>query len=89
MANLYLVDEHTAEHALALAKADPGAKVVLIQDGVYLDAADLTGAGVEVFAVGQDVEKRGMDGLLTPGVRVIGYGELVDLIAGSKVINFA
>ncbi|MBI4299908.1 MAG: hypothetical protein HY677_02140 [Chloroflexi bacterium] len=88
MANLYLVDKRAGELALDIAKNDPGAKVVLIQDGVYLNAQAASAAGVQVFAVKRDMEKRGL--AEKPGVsKVIDYPELVDLIVQHKVVNFA
>ncbi len=89
MSNLYLIDKPAGELALALAAADGEAKVVLIQDGVYLDAGPLRAAGREVYAVKRDVEVRGLLGQLPSFVREIDYGQLVDLIVDNKVINFA
>ncbi len=89
MANLYLVDKPTGAEALALAQADAGAAVVLIQDGVYLDVAPLGAAGVKVYAVKRDVELRGLGNRLPASVKRIDYGELVDLIVANKVVNLA
>ena len=85
---LYLVDKPLAENALALARLDDGAKIALIQDGVYVDVADLADSH-EVFAIADDVTKRGLESLLDPRIKVIGYGDLVDLIVDDKVYNFA
>lgn len=89
MANLYLVDKAAAESALALAKLDKRAKVVLIQDGVYVDAREIKEAGGEVYAVKRDLELRGLTQRLPEYVRQIDYHHLVDLILENKVINFA
>lgn len=89
MANLYLVDKAAAESALALAKLDKKAKVVLIQDGVYADTREIKEAGREVYAVKRDVELRGLTHRLPSHVRQIDYHHLVDLIVENKVINFA
>ena len=48
MANLYLVDKPFAEGALGLAREDPNAEVVLLQDGVYLSVQPLLAAGKKV-----------------------------------------
>lgn len=88
MANLYLLDLPFGRTGLELAKADAGATVVLIQDGVYLDASEIAQAGASVFAVAKDVERRGLRGRLPRFVEVIDYGKLVDLIVEHKVINF-
>jgi sulfur relay protein TusB/DsrH len=89
VANLYLLDRPLGESGIDLALEDQAAKVVLIQDGVYLDSGRLHAAGVEVYAVGSDVERRGQAFRLPGFVRVIDYGQLVDLIAAHKVVNFA
>lgn len=89
MANLYLVDLPFGRNGLELAKADGDARVVLIQDGVYLDAAEVAQAGGNVYAVEKDVAKRGLRDRLPAFVEVIDYGQLVDLIVEHKVINFA
>ncbi len=88
MANLYLIDMPFGRNGLELAKADAGAKVVLIQDGVYLDAGEAIEAGARVFAVKKDVEKRGVGGRLPASVELVDYGALVDLIVENKVVNF-
>jgi len=89
MPNLYLIDKANGEAALSLAKEDDGAKVVLIQDGVYLNPEPLKGSGVEVYAVKRDVERRGLGSRLPDFVKLIDYPELVDLIVENKVVNFA
>lgn len=89
MANLYLIDRPFGENGMNLALGDPEALAVLIQDGVYLDVSSLLKHGRRVFALQDDVEKRGLGERLTKGVGRISYGELVDLIVAHKVINFA
>ncbi|MEE8473201.1 MAG: DsrH/TusB family sulfur metabolism protein [Dehalococcoidia bacterium] len=89
MANLYLIDKKAGPEALELAQADKGAQVVLIQDGVYLDAKAVNAAGGKVYAVKRDVELRGLGGRLPSFAQQIDYGQLVDLILANKVINFA
>lgn len=89
MANLYLLDKAIGQNALPIAVQDKGAKVVLIQDGVYLETEPLRAAGAEVFAIGQDVQKRGIAGSLPSHVKVIDYGQLIDLVFANKVINFS
>jgi tRNA 2-thiouridine synthesizing protein B len=89
MGNLYLIDKPFGENALRLAQADAAAEIVLIQDGVYLDPRPLLDAGKSVYAIKLDVEKRGLQQRMAQGVQLIDYGQLVDLIAAHKVINFA
>jgi tRNA 2-thiouridine synthesizing protein B len=84
---LYLVDKLYGDNGLALASADSEAKVVLLQDGVYLDTGKVSGA--ELYALTEDVENRGLQNVVTASVKRIDYGELVDLIVANKVYNFA
>lgn len=88
MANLYLLDKAIGQNALPIAAQDKEARVVLIQDGVYLNTEALHKSGVEVYAVGQDAQKRGLSGVLPWYVKILDYGQLVDLIFANKVINF-
>lgn len=81
---LYLINLPYAKVGLDVAKRDSEAKVVLIEDGVYADASGLG----EVYAVKEDVEKRGVASKLG-NAKIIEYGELVDLIVANKVVNFA
>ncbi len=84
MSNLYLIDKRTGPQALSLAAVDSGASVVLLQDGVYLDASSVKG---KVYAVRHDVELRGVASRLSGSVQLIDYGELVDIILANKVVN--
>ena len=86
---LYLIDEAYGQNGLNIAKIDDDARVVLIQNGVYLDVSGLTGRGKEVYALKEDVDKRGVAGRLENKVKLIDYSELVDLIVENKVVNFA
>ena len=89
MGNLYLVDQPFGANGLALAAQDDEAVIVLIQDGVYLDASDLSKRGRPIYAVQRDVERRGLGKHLADDVKTIGFDELVDLIVAHKVVNFA
>jgi tRNA 2-thiouridine synthesizing protein B len=89
MANLYLIDKPFADTAVGLAQEDPDAQVVLVQDGVYLGAQPLLAAGKKVYAIGRDVERRGLSGQIDKGVGLIDYQQLVDLLLANKVLNFA
>ena len=89
MANLYLLDRPFGRAGIDLALRDRRAKAVLIQDGAYLDCRALLGAGVDVYVVGRDLERRGLVGRVAAPVRIIDHGGLVDLIVEHKVVNFA
>lgn len=84
---VYLVDRPQGEEALEVAALDPEAQVVLIQDGVYLDTNSV--ADKAVYAVADDVKKRGLVGRLPTHVKLIDYGEVIDLVVANKVVNFA
>lgn len=89
MANLYLINKAYGENGLRIAKLDAEAQIVLLQDGVYVDARRFVGSKAKVYAVRDDVEKRGLVERVPEDVELIGYSQLVDLIVGNKVINFA
>jgi sulfur relay protein TusB/DsrH len=89
VADLYLIDRPIGENGINLALEDAEALAVLIQDGVYLDVRSLLKHDRRVFALRDDVDKRGLSGRLMKRVELISYGELVDLIVAHKVINFA
>lgn len=89
MANLYLIGAPQGRNGLELAKADPNALVVLLQDGVYLDTSELARMEKRVYAVRKDVEKRGLAARVAATAELIDYSKLVDLLFENKVINFA
>ncbi|MBI2955039.1 MAG: sulfurtransferase complex subunit TusB [Chloroflexi bacterium] len=89
MANLYLIGSPAGRNGLELAKKDGEAAVLLIQDGVYLDASAIAETGKKVYALRKDAEKRGLTNRFSGSVELIDYGKLVDLIFAHKVINFA
>ncbi|NQU14368.1 MAG: hypothetical protein HQ561_09470 [Desulfobacteraceae bacterium] len=84
---LYLCgDKIIGPMGLQYAQMDPDAIVVLIKDGVYLD----TGAvqDKKIYAIDEDVKRRGMEERLKEKVDIIGYDKLVDLVFENKVANF-
>lgn len=83
---VYLVDKPNASVAAAVAALDHDAIVVLIKDGVYIDPASMPG---KVYAMGDDIEVRGLKGRLAGKAETLDYPQLVDLIVGNKVVNFA
>lgn len=88
MANLYLIDKRYEDNGLRIAEQDKDAEVVLIQDGIYMDIKRLGDSGSKVYAVKDDVEKRGYGEIIPDNVEIIDYGKLVDLILANKVVNF-
>jgi len=89
LSSLYLLSRNPDDLGLCLAAADRGAKVVLLEDGVYLDCAGLAAAGAEVHALRADAERRGVVQGICGSVRLIDYGQLVALIVENRVISFA
>ena len=83
---LYILKGQAGKKGIDLARLDPDARVVLIEDGVYLDVTPLLGKA-KLFALKRDVEKRGLSGRLE-GVELVDYGGLVDLVEMDRVVNF-
>ena len=71
-----------------LAHAKPGSAVLLIEDGVYAALAGTTSTEmvqqamtqVSVYALGPDLDARGVAGRVLDGVKVIDYAGFVDLV---------
>jgi len=71
-----------------LQHAKSGHAILLIEDGIYGAAKGTAFAikleaamkNVSVYALQPDVETRGMQGRLLDGVKLVGYGEFVDLV---------
>lgn len=83
---IYLVDEQFAGVGLAYAEDDPEAKIVLLQDAVNLARpGKLKG---RVYALAEDVERRGLAKLIDPSVETIGYGRLVEMMETEPVLCF-
>ena len=64
---IYLIDEPFAEVGLAYAANDPESRVVLLQDAVYLAQKGRTQG--RIYAIGDDVARRGLTGSIDPAVR--------------------
>ena len=83
---IYLVDEPHASKAFAYSSEDSSAKVVLLQDGVYLaKAGSFKG---EVFYMRDDAQSRGLGEPFPVGAHSIGFDELVAMIEADRVVNF-
>jgi len=75
-----------------LAAAQPGAAVLLIEDGVYAASrgnaaeAKLRAAltNLEIYVLAPDLEARGMTQSLTGGVKPIDYAGFVELVVQHK-----
>lgn len=85
---LYLIGDNqilgkTATHYV---KMDGDAIVVLIKDGVFLKPDSF--GGKKVYAIEDDVKRRGMGDRLKGKAEIINYGTLVDLVFKHKVANY-
>ncbi|EMA18340.1 MULTISPECIES: hypothetical protein [Haloarcula] len=79
---LYLIDKPMAEVGLRTAAEDPEARIVLIQDGVYL-APDVD---APVSAVARDVDVRGVT--LPSDIDRISYDAVVESLVEQEVKSF-
>ena len=79
---LYLIDEPLADVGLRTAADDPDARIVLIQDGVYLRPE----TDAPVAAVERDVAVRGVT--LPEDIERISYDDLVAEIVETEVKSF-
>ena len=71
-----------------LRMAQPGHALLLIEDGVYAATSGSAaqakmseaGAKLKIYALGPDLEARGVVGKLLDGVTLVDYGGFVDLV---------
>ena len=71
-----------------LEHAKPGSAVLLMEDAIYGASTGTTASGmvkdamsnVTIYALQPDVDARGMAGKVMDGIKLIGYGEFVDLV---------
>ena len=84
---LYLLgDTIIGPVGLQHAQKDADAIIVLIKDGVFLNIQSIQGK--KIYAVDEDVKRRGMGARLKDTADIIGYDKLVDLIMENKVANY-
>jgi sulfur relay protein TusB/DsrH len=84
---LYLLgDKIIGPVGLQHAQMDDDAIIVLIKDGVFLDLQAVQGK--KIYAIDEDVKRRGMGERLKDKAEVIGYDRLVDLVFEHKVANY-
>ena len=74
--------------------AQPGAAVLLIEDGVYAATATDSASALRAaasklrfYALAPDIEARGMQGRIVQGVELVDYAGFVDLVTGHKVVQ--
>jgi sulfur relay protein TusB/DsrH len=83
---IYLVDEPFANVAFAYAAGDKAAKVVLLQDGVYV--AKRRAFIGEVYYMKDDAASRGLGDPFPTGAHPIDFDGLVAMMEQDKVVNF-
>ena len=83
---VYLVAESLAGAAFAYAAMDSGAKVVLLEDGVYV--AKRGAFKGDVYYLKDDAASRGLGGSFPPGAHAIDFDGLVAMMEAEKVVNF-
>jgi sulfur relay protein TusB/DsrH len=84
---LYLLGDTTiGPVGLNHAEKDADAIIVLIKDGVFLNTQAVQGK--KIYAIDEDVKRRGMGDRLKDKAKIIGYDKLVDLIMENKVANY-
>lgn len=83
---IYLIDKKYADISFDLALNDKKAKVVLIQDGVYLDVSKIVKKR-KVYMIKDDLEKRGIK-KVPDKVEILTYKQLLDKIEKEEVFNF-
>jgi sulfur relay protein TusB/DsrH len=83
---VYLVDEAFADVAFSYAAPDGSAKVVLLQDGIYL--ARRGAFKGEVYYMKDDAASRGLGDPFPAGARAIDFNTLVAMMEAEKVVNF-
>ena len=92
---LHIVNKSPLERGTldsCLAAAQPGAALLLIEDGVYAatrgNAAEAklaaAQANLEIYVLAPDLEARGMAQALTAGVKPIDYAGFVELVVQHK-----
>lgn len=88
---LHIVNKSATERSTlesCLRMATKGSAVLLIEDAVYSATNGSAGAAkiqaamadVQIYALGPDLEARGMAGRVLDGVKVVDYGGFVDLV---------
>ncbi|MGA1976170.1 MAG: DsrH/TusB family sulfur metabolism protein [Conexivisphaerales archaeon] len=83
---LYLVDESFAQTAFAYAANDPSARIILLQDGVYIARSGAFKG--EVYYIGEDATRRGLNEAFPASAHAITFDRLVAMMETDRVVNF-
>jgi len=93
----FVTDMEPMSIRLALEHTDSEVGICLLQDAVYFGCKGKNGnntvaeairQGKHVFAAKKDVELRGLNKLIHPEIKVLVYGEIIDLVLDyERIIN--
>ena len=82
-----LIEEVEAKKGMTVLEAAAAGGALLMQDAVYfattVHGRRLLDNGVEVYALRDDLDARGVLGRVHEGVKVVDYGDAIDLIMDS------
>ncbi len=89
--NKSATERNSVESCLRL--ATKGSAVLLIEDAVYAVTKGSTAAAniqaamadLQIYALGPDLDARGMSARVLDGVKIVDYGGFVDLVAENNV----
>jgi sulfur relay protein TusB/DsrH len=93
----FVTDTDPTSITLAVGHKDSEVGICLLQDAVYFGCrgkkgneilAEAMERGLAVFVAKKDVQLRGLTRLLRPEIKVLDYGQIIDLILNyEKVVN--
>ena len=93
----FVTDMEPMSIKLALEHKDSEVAICLLQDAVYFGCkgknrngtvAEAIKRGTHVFAAKKDIELRGLKKLIHPEIKVLDYGEIIDLVLDyERIIN--
>jgi sulfur relay protein TusB/DsrH len=93
----FVTDMDPTSMRLALEHRDSEVGICLLQDAVYLGCkgrkengtlVEAKKRGIHIFAAERDVELRGLTKLLYSDIKVLDYGEIIDLVLKfERVVN--
>jgi len=93
----FVTDMEPMSIRLALEHKDSEVGICLLQDAVYFGCKGKNGNGTvaeaikrnaSIFAAKKDVELRGLTKLIHPEIKVLDYGEIIDLVLSyERIIN--
>ncbi|MDG6997903.1 MAG: hypothetical protein JRN15_02180 [Nitrososphaerota archaeon] len=81
---VYLVDESSFALAKSFASKDSDAHLVLLEDAVYHATTERNG---QLYAITDDVERRGLRSKLQPSIVLISYDQMVEMMERERVVN--